>query len=98
MPYYATKYALTAGIFELPDDQCELVDGGKYLSFHAHGKGSMAGSLFLSRKEYFDNLPDAMADAKARILAKIKANEKAIAELKKILEADLKPVPFGKRW
>lgn len=78
--YYVTKYALTQGIWEVPDTDAEVHDGYLYVGVMRHAPTQ------ITRKDWFTN----KADAVVRFNELVAARKKALkAELKKL--EDLRP-------
>jgi hypothetical protein len=95
MPYYVTKYALTAGIIEVPDGSAKVIKkdktGTEYLSCH-WTPGDVG--MFLLKSEFFTDLEAAKKDVKDRIESKLRSIEKQRVALQAALEADVKIEPF----
>jgi len=77
MTYYVTKYALTQGIVEVPEDRGQNHIG--YL-YYDHG----GWSIQVTNKDWFTDLPAATARAEAMREAKIKSLQKQLQKMKLI--------------
>ncbi len=79
MKIYITKYALTKGITE---HEIAFTDSNDCVRVEPVGDYSYA--FYLHKGEWFDNLPEAIANANDRRTKKIKSLEKQIWKLRSL--------------
>ena len=90
--YYCTKYALTQGIWEVPDEQVKIGEtNGDYIYVkpaNEHGFSSMG--IQFRKGEYFRSEAEAQAKFHNMVEAKIRTLEKQMAKLTKMASAPVK--------
>jgi hypothetical protein len=98
--WYCTKYALTQGIWEIPDDQAEI--HGDYLYVNTNRESTEfcgVASRYVvqhGKGEYFKTLEEAQFQVANMVERKLRSLEKQRAKFEKIADGKVGVIPWKK--